>query len=194
MRKRSLEDIIKEINVPGPEIGGGGVACITAAFACGLDVMALGITANRRKAEEIPYAEILHNAQERFLQLGEADGKSFDGVLQALKMDKSDPKRKEALRAGYEKALAVPFEAYRLAVAIFELQPEIYGKVDKVVNSDVKTAFFLLDAALESLYLVVAMNGKKVDPMPDLMKEREKHQETYEKMCVLLGERSRKGA
>lgn len=177
MKKWTISELLDKTASTGPEPGGGGATGIGAALGLSLNLMALETTAKsyenskRRlsKKEDAPDKEAkleeydrhlvslavmkeeLLAKRERIIELAEEDGQSFQGVLDAMKMDKKDPQRAEAIEAGLVEAIELPKRLLKELVEVYSWQIHLYRVSKKTIMNDNFAGSHLLLAAIETM-------------------------------------------
>lgn len=166
LRDLTVSELLEATKSSEPNPGGGGIACMTAAFAMQLSRMAAEITGESALEACHEIFEGMETRADRLSELLTEDGSSFQGVLDALRMPKSTEEeksaRKQKMQEGYIEAIEVPFEAAELMLWALERQEEVAKAASKISICDVATATLLLEASLHAVLYNVVTNAKGI--------------------------------
>ena len=127
----------------------------------------------------------MENKIEELKLMVEADAKSFDAVLEAMKLPKETPEEKkirnEKMQEGYKTALEVPLKTCELIIDCMNLQKSFakYGNIWAITDQGAGTA--LLYGSGEAVLLNVIINLESIEPgdyKDEIVKKLEDYQET----------------
>ncbi|MDO5755222.1 MAG: cyclodeaminase/cyclohydrolase family protein [Tissierellia bacterium] len=189
--KDSLRDFLEKTKTKDMP-GGGSVVGYTASLGAALTLMVANLSFGKKryesKSEEIKnlvkedYQE-LEDLIEELLKKMEEDAKSFDGVLEAMRLPKETEEekefRKEKIQEGYVLATETPLETGELVVKTMNAQKNLAYHGDIYAITDQGAGTLLLAASGEAALLNVIVNLKS---MVDSDKKTEIKQR-YEK-CI----------
>jgi len=136
-----------------PTPGGGSAAAVSGALACALAEMALGVSAQSKKADEARKASLRAARAEfdalrhRLHRLAGEDAAAFDGVMAALKLPKDDPRRAGAMDGALQRAAEVPVTTGECALEGLNKLRESANLAVASVSSDMECAGRLFRAA-----------------------------------------------
>ncbi|MBI5244698.1 MAG: glutamate formimidoyltransferase [Elusimicrobia bacterium] len=137
-----------------PTPGGGSAAAVSGALACALAQMASGVSVRSKKADEARKVLLAGAIQafdalrQRLHRLAGEDAASFDGVMEALKIPKEDPRRAPAMAGAFERAAEVPLKTAAASLEALEKLQAAEGLAVGSVASDMNCARHLLRAAV----------------------------------------------
>jgi len=159
-----LADLASSEAVPG----GGAVSALSLAQAAALLSMVAGIGLKRKKYRENwpEFQRIRERAKailKRAKDLMDEDVEAFRRVMEAYRLPKDDPERKERIREALIRAAEVPLEVVKLAAEVKMLADEMEGIAPKTAISDVFVARYQADAALRGAAENVEINLKSLD-------------------------------
>ena len=191
MREWTIDHLLDQIGKTGPDPGGGGVSCLVSAMAVGLDRMALEtgkrslkvrlerIKGKKTSPETDPVKEIrgietdlarieerisyLAAKQDLLMDLAVKDGRSFQQVLDAYKLDKSDPGRLQAIQDGYLLATEVPLLILDELIDLYEFQVQIVAEAKRSIISDVMAACGFIQASMTNVLDNIRENVAQLD-------------------------------
>lgn len=181
--------------VKGPEMpGGGSVVAYTGALGAALTLMVANLSFGKKSFEKLDddikelvkadYVKMENKIEELKLMV-EADAKSFDAVLEAMKLPKETPEEKkirnEKMQEGYKTALEVPLKTCELIIDCMKLQKSFakYGNIWAITDQGAGTA--LLYGSGEAVLLNVIINLESIEPgdyKDEIVKKLEDYQET----------------
>lgn len=181
--------------VKGPEMpGGGSVVAYTGALGAALTLMVANLSFGKKSFEKLDddikelvkadYVKMENKIEELKLMV-EADAKSFDAVLEAMKLPKETPEEKkirnEKMQEGYKTALEVPLKTCELIIDCMNLQKSFakYGNIWAITDQGAGTA--LLYGSGEAVLLNVIINLESIEPgdyKDEIVKKLEDYQET----------------
>ncbi|MDY3051900.1 MAG: cyclodeaminase/cyclohydrolase family protein [Ndongobacter sp.] len=159
MNKWSVEELLQHTGSPNPLPGGGGVCGVIGALAVQLNEMGVRISDPKEEQEWTKLMlRRLDAVRDELMTLAEADGYSFQAVLEARRRPKDDPERGEAIERGYEKAIEIPEKMLDNLLSLLEWQEELAAGTKASVFSDVATAAELAYTCVEAVLFNVWMN------------------------------------
>lgn len=187
--------------VKGPEMpGGGAVVAYTGALGAALTLMVANLSFGKKSFEKLDeeikelvkadYVKMENKIEELKLMV-EADAKSFDAVLDAMKLPKETPEEKkirdEKMQEGYKTALEVPLKTCELILDCMKLQKSFakYGNIWAITDQGAGTS--LLYGSGEAVLLNVIINLKSVNP-GEYKDSVEKRLEDYQRQLKELHE------
>ncbi len=133
--------------------GGGSAAAISAAMACGLGQMAVGITLKSKRLDPAkkPDLERAHAAlgemRARFDALAGDDALAFDHFMEATALPKDDPARLARVQLALKHAAEVPLKTAQQAAGSLAIAKAAAPLAGAAVASDINCAVHLLRAA-----------------------------------------------
>ncbi|MDO5018764.1 MAG: cyclodeaminase/cyclohydrolase family protein [Lagierella massiliensis] len=165
-------EMVKSKEMPG----GGAVVAYTGALGAALTLMVANLSFGKKSFESLDeeiketvksdYVKMENKIEELKLMV-EADAKSFDGVINAMKLPKETPEEKkirnEKIQEGYKEALEVPLKTCGLIIDCMKLQRSFakYGNIWAITDQGTGTA--LLHGSGEAVLLNVIINLKAID-------------------------------
>lgn len=167
--KISLSSVVEALASTSPTPGGGAAAAIVGAMGVALVEKAFAITARSKKTpddiknvlnEKVLYLKKLRNNIEAKIS---EDCQSFDAVMEAFKMPKDDPKRKEKIQEALIFAAKVPLSTAKLISEVIEDVKGMKGMVKEDVLSDYKSGIYLLFAAIKAAVENVFINLRSIE-------------------------------
>ena len=175
----TLEGFISSLAAATPAPGGGAVSALSLAQAFALVAMVAGITLKSKKYKDSweLMREVRQKARERMslaLKYKEEDEAAFNAVMDAYKLPKDAPDRRQKIEEALVKAAEVPLATMKLAMEGVEL-------ADAIAEHGTKNA--VSDAAVAALQLQAGFLGAKLNVLINagLMKDRAKALEFYNK-------------
>ncbi len=142
-----------------PAPGGGSVSAAVAAFGVALGTMVANLTSSKKGFEKhwkmySKYAVTGQEIKQRLLQLVDEDTKAFNGIIEAVRMPKTNEEeigiRQEAIIVATKHAIEIPFQVMETAANAI---PIILAMVEKGNPNS------LSDAAVGGLCLRTAITG-----------------------------------
>ncbi len=176
-----LSDLASSEAVPG----GGAVSALSLAQSSALLSMVAGIGLKRKKYRENweKFGEIRDRAKailKRAKELIYEDVEAFNGVMEAYRLPKDAPERKEAIQRALIKAAEVPLEVMRLAREALSLAQDLEPIAPRAAASDVMVARYQAEASLKGAAENVKINLQS-------MEDGEDRRRIEEEMKTLLG-------
>ncbi len=151
-----VEDFVNAVAAPTPTPGGGGAAALAGAMAAGLGEMVCGVSLKRKSLEaHHPALEAararLALLRERLMDAVDRDPESYDAVLRAFKLPKSNEAeqaaRAQAIEAASKHASLVPLETAETAAAVGSELANLVGITIPQAASDLSVASNLAETA-----------------------------------------------
>lgn len=156
--------------------GGGSAAAYAGAAGAALVAMVARLTTGKKKYAEVEEAmqSILARAEQLREELTKAvsrDAAAFQGVMQAFRMPKDSPEKKETRSAAVHtatlEAARVPLGVASKALEVLELATEVVEQGNLNAISDGASAAALAQAAMTSAGLNVRTNVASLDDSPE---------------------------
>ena len=150
--REPIADFTARLAARTPTPGGGSAAAIAGALGTALGEMVFDYThpAGATPADWTTAIAELTGERQRFLELSDEDGASYEAVRaarKALKEHPDDPARRSAEQAALRHATLVPLETARRASRVLRLLTERGPATKPALRSDLATAGALLEAA-----------------------------------------------
>ncbi len=170
IKKQSLESFLKDLSSKNPTPGGGVVAALSGVIAASLIEMTANLTIGKKGYEKVENEarKVLKDAEEinkKLLRLLDEDTLAFNKVMDAYKMEKDNPGRKDAIKKALNYATEVPMEVRKLSKDLESLAVKI-GKIgNKNALSDAKTAIHLAQAAQKSALENIKINKESLNKL-----------------------------
>ncbi len=146
-----------------PAPGGGPSAAWACALAAALTEMAAAFTPGAPgqpgSAERMTViCERASALRAQALDLAERELESYEPVLAAMRLDRSDPARDDAIRAALSAAAEAPLAIARTAAEVARLGAETAAGGNEHLRGDAVTAVLLAEAACRSAAKLVELN------------------------------------
>ena len=153
----TVKEFLTDLSQKKPVPGGGSVAALCGAAACGLLSMAGEYSLGKGKSRQVEgrLKKVVVQAKEmrdRFLDLADLDARAY---LKVVKARSQTAKKKQDAR---KEAAAVPRETARLCRQALALTPVMVTNGNPYLLSDVEVAVELLFAAYKSAMINVRVN------------------------------------
>lgn len=157
------EDFIAAVASGEPAPGGGSVAALAGALAAALAGMVARTTVGKKKyagveAEMQAVAGETDALRGALSELIDADSTAFEGVMDAYRLDRDDPRRPQAIEDATVHAAEVPLETVRKAVAALEQLKVVAEHGNLNAASDAASGAHMARAAIEAAALNVLIN------------------------------------
>lgn len=163
----TINDFLADLASDSPAPGGGSAAALSGAMAAALVSMVANLTLGREK-----YAEFQDLAKEsafkaeslrlELIQCVNNDMSAFEGVMNALRMPKSNDtekaKRSQALQESYKTAILAPVETINKCLDVMKLALKLTGRSNPTVSSDLKAAAIHAQAGIDTALENVDIN------------------------------------
>lgn len=163
LNKQTIEEFQKELSSKNPTPGGGVVAALAASFAASLIEMVVNLTTGKKGYEDkekilIKIAKDTEEIKKRLTVLADEDGRAYQKVMEAYRMDKEDGGRTDAIKKSLKYAIEVPMEVRKLSHELEELGYHVSKVGNKNAISDARTAIHLSRAAGKSALENIKIN------------------------------------
>jgi len=164
----SSQIVIDNLANDRPTPGGGSASAISGSMGAALIEMAIGITVKSKKTDPsikeklISFKEEIINMRSKLQNQISEDSKAFGLVMDAFKIPKEDPSRKDKIREALIVAAMVPLETAKICYEIKKIALNIEG-IKKDVISDYRSGIYLLDAAIKCALENVYINCDMID-------------------------------
>ncbi|MCB0653122.1 MAG: glutamate formimidoyltransferase [Saprospiraceae bacterium] len=148
--------------------GGGSIAAYVGALGASLGTMVANLSSHKRgwddRWEEFSnWAEKGQKIKDTLLQMVDEDTASFNGIINAMRMPKSNEEekaaRQEAIQAATKYAIEVPFKVMELAFGSFELIKAMASIGNPNSVTDAAVGGLCARAAIRGAYLNVRINS-----------------------------------
>ena len=160
-----LERFLDKLSSDTPTPGGGSVSALAGALSASLVAMVAGLSSKKDKTKKKEMEGIRKNGlsiQKRLVRAIDEDSKSFDAVIQALRLprnsDKERLRRVRETQKAYQKATRTPQLVCQLSLHLLEYSKTLVLKGNPNAISDAGVAAFLADAALAGGLLNISIN------------------------------------
>jgi glutamate formiminotransferase/formiminotetrahydrofolate cyclodeaminase len=160
----TLSGFIDDVAAGTPAPGGGAVAALAGALAAALAEMVARLTIGKKKyatveADMSAAAAASASLRRRLLDAVARDAAAYTAVLDAYKIDKSDPQRDQAVQTAMREAADVPLEVMRLSLDAMRLSRKVadQGNANAVIDAAVAARMGL--SAIEGAGLNVRINA-----------------------------------
>lgn len=156
-----------------PTPGGGSAAALVGALAASLSSMVAALTFGKTGSHSMD--ETGRKAQELkdwFLAAVDRDSQSFDALMAAFRIRRSDPSRAGAVEHATIGATLVPLEVLEHAVEVLALTLDVATNGNETAVSDAGVAGWCALASAEGASLNVRINLSSVDGREDLEERR----------------------
>ena len=161
--RAGVEPFIEQLAAPTATPGGGSAAAAAGAMAAGLAVMVASMS--RGKKAYLQYEAQLSAAIARLGPLREelkaavdADAESYDAVMKAYKLAKTDPGNAEGINASLKLATGVPLGVAEKAHEVERIVQSLFAVSNPNMKSDLTTAQALARAAITGALANVEIN------------------------------------
>lgn len=160
-----LRQFVNDVSVDSPTPGGGSVAALLGALSSALGSMVANLTYKEKK-EMGEKGILLQGFKDEFLRDIENDARSFDAVIEAMrikaKTDEAKEEKKKAIRDAYIKAAEVPLGVMERALKTLKVLDYIaeHGLLASISDAGVAARAAL--ACGEGAYLNVLINLKEI--------------------------------
>jgi glutamate formiminotransferase / formiminotetrahydrofolate cyclodeaminase len=161
------QSFVDAVAADTPTPGGGSVAALSGALAAALGEMVCGITLKKKSLAAHhtaiqEFRKTFASLRERLMQAVDRDAASYDAVLGAYRLPKSDETeqglRAEAIESASKTATTVPLETAELAAEILRMVESLRAVSAPQAASDVEVAHEMARAALRGAVANVRAN------------------------------------
>lgn len=155
-----------------PAPGGGSVAAYLGALGASLATMVANLSSHKKGWDDkwaffSEWAEKGQALKDQLLALVDEDTRSFNAILQAIRMPKSTDQekaaRKKAIHDATKYAIEIPFKVLQTSVEVFPLADEMVKKGNPNSLSDAGVATLCARAAAHGAWMNVKINIKGFD-------------------------------
>lgn len=152
--------------------GGGSISAYVGALGASLATMVANLSANRRiwddRWDEFgAWAAKGQALKDRLLHLVDEDTKSFNAIIQAIRLPKGTEEEKaarhQAIQEATKYAIQVPFQVMEAAFASFEVIKAMAEKGNPSSISDAGVGALCVRAAIQGAYLNVQINTQDLE-------------------------------
>ncbi len=162
LAEMSIKEFLSKLSSGAPTPGGGSVAALCGAVACGLSSMVASLTVQNDKYAAVKgeMEEIIESAKEYigfFTEQMDADAHAFEDVMKSYRMPKEKAEEKKvrnrAIQQSLKGAAEVPFHVAQRALETMDLIERVIekGNVQAVTDGAV-AAMLMRTAVLSALY------------------------------------------
>lgn len=167
IKNQKLESFLKDLSSKNPTPGGGVVAALSGVIAASLIEMVGNLTVGKKgyESKEGAIRKILKDTEEtkkKLLKLLDEDTKAFEKVMEAYRMEKENPSRKEKIKKALNYAIDVPMEVRKLSKDLESYAVKISKIGNKNALSDAATAIHLSQAAQKSALENIKINKESL--------------------------------
>ncbi len=161
---------VEEVAAGTPAPGGGAVSALAGALAAALAEMVARLTLGKKKYAEVETemqsaAASASTLRGRLLKAVEQDSKAYEAVMDAYKLEKTNPARESAVQTSLRGAAEVPFQVMRDSLEAMRIAQTVAGKGNVNAVSDAAVAVHMARAAMEGAALNVRVNAASLtDP------------------------------
>jgi glutamate formiminotransferase/formiminotetrahydrofolate cyclodeaminase len=150
--QQTFGSLLVDLAAQTPAPGGGSASAWTGALAAALGEMVAGLAGDPQAAAR---ATVL---RAELVAAGERELNSYAPVLDAARLPKSDPSRKQRLDAALSEASETPLAIVRAASRVAELARGIVARSSSAVAGDAVTAVLLAEASCRAAARLVEIN------------------------------------
>jgi formiminotetrahydrofolate cyclodeaminase len=150
--ERPLAELLADVAERSPAPGGGAAAAWCGALAAALLEMAAEFGGAHEAAGRAA------SLRARLLEAGEADLRSYEPVLRAMRLPADDPARAERLDRALAAACEPPLDVARGAVEVAELAASVAADSKTAVRGDALAGVVLAEAAVRAAAELVGVN------------------------------------
>ena len=158
--------VIEAVRFPSATPGGGSVSALAGSLACALGQMVCGIHLAKSQSRDLKrLREELEALGTDLENCAGKDAEVFDQVMAAFKKPKLDPDRSQAIQSNLKKAAEVPLRTAALSLQVLERLGTLEPLADPGTLSDLRTARYLAQAAIQGALENVRINLSSIkDP------------------------------
>lgn len=154
VEQRTVGDFLGELAGRTPAPAAGAATAVTVAGAAALVAMAARFT-------EGPLSDLAATAdllRADLLDLADDDGPAYQAVLEALRLPRDDPGRRERLTVALQGATEVPLRVAEAAAEVAEMASRLAAEGNPNLVGDAETAAVLAAAATRAVGRMVEVN------------------------------------
>lgn len=179
--------------------GGGSIAAYVAGLGASLGTMVANLSANKPGWEEkmnyfSEWAEKGQASKDKFLYLVDEDTRSFNGIIDAIRLPKDSIEeqtaRKEAIEKASQYAAEIPYEVMKTCQASVPLFQEMLKNGNPNSITDAGVGALACKTGLEGAYMNVLINLKDLEDQTFIedmkTKARQCYQETKEGLDTII--------
>lgn len=165
----SAKELANETASESMAPGGGSISAYVGALGVSLGTMVSNLSANKRGWENkidlfSSWAEKGQNIKDRLLFLVDEDTRSFNGIIDALRLPKDteqeQAERKQAIEKASQYAAEVPFNVMNTAYEAFDLLDAMNESGNQASISDTGVGALCILTAMHGAYMNVKINCK----------------------------------
>ncbi|HVO42641.1 MAG TPA: glutamate formimidoyltransferase [Aggregatilineales bacterium] len=166
-RTAGLADFVNAVASSSPAPGGGAVAALVGTLAAALAEMVAGLTIGKKKyaaveAEMIELADSARRLRVQLLDAVDRDTAAYAAVMDAYKIDKSNPTRDPAIQGALREAAKVPLQVMQLTLDALALLHRVAEHGNPNAATDAATGAHIALAAMEAAGLNVRVNASNL--------------------------------
>ena len=193
----SLNDFAYETASESPAPGGGSIAAYCGALGAALATMSANLSAHKRGWDDkwetfSNWGNISINHQKKLLNLVDKDSQSFNNIMDAFKLPKTNEEEKinrfKAIQLATKRAIEIPLEVMETSYKSFEVIRKMAEIGNPNAITDVGVAALCARAAVVGAYLNLKINCKSLDDKIYVKKVIKKSKEMVEKANSLESE------
>lgn len=167
--RMTCKEFANETASESPAPGGGSISAYAGALGASLSGMVANLSANKRGWEERTeeFSEIAVQAQalkDKLLYYVDEDTRSFNGIINAIRMPKSGDEEKaarlEAIEKASQYAADVPLQVMKTSMEIYSLAEQMISKGNPNSITDAGVAVLCARTAIEGAGMNVLVNVK----------------------------------
>ncbi len=167
-RETTLATFIDSLGAKSPTPGGGAVASLVSALGAALGKMVVAYSVGKKKlaehdAHHRAALEELDTLAKESLDLADRDARAYAALNALWKLDRDDPKRREAWPGAVKAAIAAPREVLEVALRTIERLKALCGRTSRMLDSDLAIAAVLAEAAARAAAWNVRINLPLLD-------------------------------
>jgi len=164
---RQIAAFLERVAAKEPTPGGGAVAASAGALATALASMVVAFSEGRKKGrhdEELAaQLESFARSRELLLELADADAQAYQRFADALKLDKSDESRAEAISSAAAAAVNIPQAVQATCMNLLRSLDRLASIGNPHLSSDLTAAAILAEAATRAAEQFVRANAPFLD-------------------------------
>lgn len=168
----SLKNYLSEVNSDKSMPGGGSVAAYVSSLGIGLARMLGLLSIGKEKFKEIDLAEqenflitleLLENNLELLIDYVNKDCECFLEIMDAYKIEKTNPNRQSIIQDKTFQAALLPLRAAEIGYNSLNLCLRLVKYGNRMVLSDLLSALYLIDAGVKCSLINVKVNANLLD-------------------------------
>ncbi len=162
-----LADILTAVGAKEPTPAGASVAAWVAALAAQLGAKVRRIRPAAGQTESGPGGPAsFSRLSDRLARLAEVDTRAYGAVLDAQRLNPTDPKREQALAEAMGTATQVPLEMAEAILELMQLLAQHLPELPTPLAADVQVARLLARGAVASMLVIVDNNMNRLNNQP----------------------------